>query len=163
MGNLGYSNCAVSIATLRVSRYWQDMLPSFALVITTCASTKALVTCRWRESLLSICHFFSCVYVTSSCWIPSSDPSCSTLFFVTFLVQAKELHKRGSSLATRGLPVTSTPCLSNCHSYYRFASSRGALVSPMSRLPSRIEPATFRLVAQCLNQLRHRVPLLKPK
>jgi hypothetical protein len=56
--------------------------------------------------------------------------------FVTFLVQAKELHIKCSSLATRGLPVTSTTCLNTCYSYFRFASSQGALVSLISRLPS---------------------------
>jgi len=68
-------------------------------------------------------------YLPWTCRVPRSS-------FVTFLVQAKELHKRGSSLATRGLPVTYTSCLNTCHSYFRFASSRGALVSPMCCLPS---------------------------
>jgi len=68
-------------------------------------------------------------YLPRTCRVPGFS-------FVTFLVQAKELLKRGSSLATRGLPVTYTPCLKTFHSYFRFVSSRGALVFPMCRLPT---------------------------
>ena len=68
-------------------------------------------------------------YLPRTCRVPRSS-------FVTFLVQAKELHKGGFSLATRGLPVTYTSYLNTFYSYFSFASSRGALVSPMRRLPT---------------------------
>jgi len=135
---LGYRDCAVSIATLHISlvlaRHYAPFfrLSNNYLCLCQCSADLQVkrVTSINMYTFFRVCMLQTVAdYLPRTCRVPRSS-------FVTFLVQAKELHKRGSSLATSGLPVTYTPCLNTCHSYFRFGSSRGALVSPMCRLPS---------------------------
>ena len=54
---------------------------------------------------------------------------------------------------------TPPPKIYSWHSFLLEAESTSTAIVPMT--PSGIEPATFRLEVQCLNQLRHRVPRKK--
>jgi len=68
---------------------------------------------------------------------------------------------RLSALRTGRLyPLQNTPDTYFCSrlSQPQDHSAAGRIMS-MKNSNDTIEPATFRLVAQCLNQLRHRVPL----
>jgi hypothetical protein len=59
-------------------------------------------------------------YLRRTCCIPRSS-------FVTFLVQAKDLHKRVPALLPGGLPVTNTPCFKHLSLLFSFCFLLGCI------------------------------------
>ena len=79
-------------------------------------------------------------------------------------ISRQSAHEGGKVVSPTHRPPLPPGNIPGTHFCYRLnrpqghSAAEGLCQWKFPKTPSGIEPATFRLVAQCLNQLRHRIP-----
>ena len=74
-------------------------------------------------------------------------------------ISRQSAHEGGKVVSPTHCPPLPPESIPGTHFCYRLSRPQGHSATGIPIAPSGIEPATFRLVVQCLNQLRYGVPL----